>query len=529
MKTCQFCNAEISESVKFCNNCGKEVTEGQTDKQGKSKEETIENKPKQVEENQEKEIVEVAASENEQPSKEVPKVKKTSNKKTKAILFSSIAIIILFIGVIVFGKFQSSVDHLLKDFETAMKDKDTKALADMLTTDDKNLKITAESLEGLVQLYESQPSELTYLTNNLQMQSTDGGTYLRKMFPIDLVKDGKKFILYDNYKLLVNPVYIKVNTNYKDTDIIINDEVMETTDKDNFTGEVGPLIPGEYVVEAVYDTGFFHLTGEATVKANDPSFAQYADLYLEGSNVSFDISGNRYSDLKSIKLFVNGKDTGWNIAKEDRVGPLLTDGSMNVSFEADLPWGTVRTNDVSLDDTYFKFNLGNSDEFMELIMDKIILFNEEFVEAYAGADPEIITTATHDYLVATAEDIVVSVLSGAEYTGSYHGTDFYTDSFILTQDYDGLWKVSVDTITYFEEAVYEKDDKPKPEQIEEEIRYDFVYDKQSEEWLLYETDYAGLMEEDKMERHKVSEPVVHESDWKAVIKEIEELEDIEDL
>lgn len=519
MQTCPYCKGEVSESTKFCNHCGKNIEGKQTPEEKVSTTNEPQQTPKNIE------VTEpLVSEENDVSEKKLPK--KKLDKKMKIIMYSSIAIIVLLIGASIFGKFQSSVDQVIKNFETAVKDKDTKKLEDMLTIDHKDLEITAESLEGFVKLYESQPSELNHLTNNLKMQAGDGGG-LPNMFPVDLIKDGKKFIFYDNYKLVVNPVYIKASTNYKDTDIIINGEVLATTDTDNYSSEVGPIIPGEHVIEAVYDTGIFHLEAEETVKASDPGFAQYVDLRLDGQNITFDLLKNRYNDLKTIKLFINGKDTEWNIAKEDRVGPLLTDGTMNASFEADLPWGTIRTNDVPLDDSYFSFNLGNSDEFQKTIMDQIILFNEEFIEAYASAEPEKMTKATDDLAISIAEDMVTSILSGTEYTGAYHGTDFYTDSFILKQDYDGFWKVTVDTITYFEEAFYEKDDKPKEEKNEEEIRYELIYDPKTKEWFVDDTDHAGSMEEDKMERHKVSDPVVHKSDWAKIIKEIEDASDLE--
>lgn len=514
MRTCQHCKEEVSASTKFCNHCGKSLE----DKQINEQEESATSESQQQEEVK-KETPPVS-------DQKVKNEKNTSKKKTNIIIISAIAIIVLVIGIAVLGKFQSSVDHLLKDFETAVKDNDAKKLADILTVDHKELEITEESVEGLIQLYESNPSELTYLLNNLKAQAQDLGG-LTNMYPIDLIKDGKKFVFYDDYKLIVNPVYIKVTTDYKDTDIIMNDEVLVTTDKDDYSSEIGPILPGKHVIEAVYDTGFFHLTTEEEVQASDPGFAQYVSLRLDGTNVSFNLSANRYSDLKSIKLFINGKDTEWNIAKEDRVGPLLTDGSMNVSFEADLPWGTIRTDDIPLDDSYFTFNLGKSEEFQQTIMDRIILFEEEYVKAYANASPEDLTTTTNDFAVLIAENTIGSILQGGEYTGAYHGTDFYTDSFILKQDYDGYWRVTVDTITYHEEAYFDEGDKATAEKVEEEVRYELVYDPQSKEWLIDDADYAGLMEEDKMERYKVEEPVVHTSDWKKIIEEVEKEGELE--
>lgn len=315
-------------------------------------------------------------------------------------------------------------------------------------------------------------------------------------------------------------------TNYKDTNIIINGEVLATSDSDNFNEDVGPLIPGEYVVEAVLDTGVFHLQEEEKVQAMDPGFSQYVNLHLDGQDVSFNLSTNRYNDLKSIILHINGKETEYNIAKNDRVGPLLIDGSMNVSFEAELPWGTVRTNDLPIEDRYMDFNLGDSEEFKESIMDIIVSFNNQYLEAFTDANPDAMTVATDQIVESIMEDIIHNIYVETEYEAIFHGVDFYTESFILKQDYDGNWTTTVDTITYFEEGFFEEGEKPKLEKIEEERRYELVYDKKSSEWIVYDLGYSGTMEKDKMKRYAEEEPLVYTSDWAKLAKEIEkELEE----
>lgn len=59
------------------------------------------------------------------------------------------------------------------------------------------------------------------------------------------------------------------------------------------------------------------------------------------------------------------------------------------------------------------------------------------------------------------------------------------------------------------------------EQIEEELRYELVYDPKIKDWVIANISFPGTMEEDKMERYKVPDPVVHASDWAAL--EVEEL------
>lgn len=533
MKNCRSCGELVNSNAMFCNYCGENLqedtfeTEEVKEEKEKNTQSTEPEKPpaKDASENNtnneppNKKTSESSQSADPSTNNQQPTTQKSpSNKKAKIIIFSSIAAVLLLIGTFVLGNYLTSVNHLLDEFETAIGDKDKKKLADILTVDHKELELTDESLDNFIQLFESQPSELNYLMNHLTDQAKYGST-LTKMFPVDLMKDGKKFIFFDNYVLSVNPVYVKVSTNYKDTDIIINGEVLETTDTDDFYEDVGPLIPGEYVIEAIHDTGFFHLSKETNVRLTDPGYSQYADLYLDGRDVSFNLISNRYEDLKSIQLYINGKETGWNLAENDRVGPLLTDGSLNASFEAEFPWGTIRTNDFPINESYIDFNLGDSEEFKQEMMDIIIKFNEEFVEAFATADVSKLTTTTFYFAEALIDEIIFNMYMELEYEGAFHGLDFYMESFELKQDYDGFWNVTVDTIAYFEEAFYERGEKPALEQNEEELRYELVYDPQIKDWVVADIGFPGTMEEDKMERYKVSDPVIHSSDWAALEEE----------
>src|SRR5699024_8450227 len=103
-------------------------------------------------------------------------------------------------------------------------------------------------------------------------------------------------------------------------------------------------------------------------------------------------------------------------------------------------------------------------------------FNNEYLEAFTDANPEVFTTASSQIIESVMDDIIHNIYMEVEYEGIFHGVDFYTDSFILKQDYDGLWNVTVDTISYFEEGFAEVGDKAEMEKIEDERRYELAYE-----------------------------------------------------
>lgn len=571
MRTCSHCQNQVREDARFCNHCGNKLgeepirkeqhletmqsetgekntkqmkTDGQQDKsmgiggeelQQGILESNVENmdltqeaselngkegQPNPVvDKSNEKETPvsesQVAAANAVQTKQLTPKGKRS--KKKMLFLISSIAIIVLLIVAYKVIENMTSPTHLVKEFEVAAEKQDAEKMASLLTSKEDELKITKESIKPFLTLLDSNNSEMQMLMNHLKTQA-DGQSFLHSM-PVNLVKDGKKFLFFNHYKLEVNPVYIKVSTNYKDTDIYVDDKKVVTADKENFNEEIGPFLPGEHSLKAVYELDFFHLDTEKKVSAFDSSYAEFVDLMLEGDNVSFDLISNKYDDLKSIKLYINGKDTGWDLKKDARVGPLLVDGSMNASFEADFPWGTVRTDDVPIDNHYIEFNFGNSKEFKQSMMDLVVNFNEEFVKTFATVDPKGLTTVTENMALGLITDMSENLQQGIEFQGAFHGVDFYLDSFNLKKTYDGIWLTEVDTITYYEEAIYNKDDKPEFEKVEREVRYELVYDSQAKAWYVGGMDTPDYMDEEKMERYKVEEPVMHKSNWNGKKKE----------
>ncbi|MFD2629998.1 zinc ribbon domain-containing protein [Oceanobacillus kapialis] len=504
MAYCKNCGGEVAPDARFCKHCGKEI-----EQEGVASENTGHTYYNETEQGGNEQVPSTPQNQHQPNQPSTPSKGKKLNKKSKIILFSSAALILILIGVYAVGNMMSSPKHLLDKFQAAIEDEDAAELASILTTEEEELEITEESVAGIIQLYNNKSSQFKELMSNLQYQA-EGDTGQLGMYPIDFIEDGKKFGFFDDYKLSVNPVFFEVGTNYKDTEIIVNDEVVATADSDSFNQEIGPFLPGEYTIRATHDTGFFNLEAEKTI-AGDPLYASYVDLFLEADNVTFDLMMKGYDELNSVKLFVNGKDTGKDLTKEERVGPLLTDGSMNVSFEAEFPWGTMKTNDYPLTERYMEFNFGNSDEFKKQIQDVLVAYNEEFTEAYATGNPEALNTAVQDLETMIVEESAYNKENDIVYEGAFHGLDVYQDSFTLEKSYEGFWELTVDTITYYEEAMYQKGDEAELEQMEEEMRYYLAYDPQLESWFVRGMDYPGSMPEDRMERITVEEPVFHTS------------------
>lgn len=514
MKLCKYCGKEVTDKTSNCQFCGKSLNEDTFEEQKISElEELLTSSNDNESSLSTLNSIDDKLRRKQTNSKHERELGANSRKKKQSrLVFTGIFIILLLvISYFVLNNIYSPT-HLVKKFENAVENEDTKALSSMLTTESDEIALDTNEMDAFIKLCKSKSSEFKNMMIALEKQA-NGGNSSYGSFPIELEKDGKHLLIFDDYKLNVLPIYINVSTTYKDTDILVNDKKLLTTEEDYYNGEVGPIAPGVHEVKAIYDTGFFYLDKEIEVEAFNPTESEVVDLHLKGEEVSFDLISFGYDELSSINLYINDKETDYDLIDKDTIGPLLTDGTMQASFEAEFPWGVMKTDEVPIDDTDISFNFGNSESFREGLMDLIVTYNEEYIENYTSNKPTGFTTTN-----ATLEDTILeeaNMNKEAEiiYEGAFHGVDFYLDSFELEKSYDDLWKVKIDTITYYEQDMYSQGEKANLEQSEDEVRYEVTFDPEEKKWIIVDLSYSGSMDKERMERFKIEEPIMYISDW----------------
>src|SRR5699024_4110013 len=131
-----------------------------------------------------------------------PSAKPKGSNKNKWYIGIITIIAVLGIGLYALGKSLTSESKLINNFEQAVEDGDTKELKELLHSEDKNMEITDEGLEGFVALFEANSSELSSVVKSLRSEAR-GNNMLYQSSPVSIKKDGKKWLLFDNYKLIV--------------------------------------------------------------------------------------------------------------------------------------------------------------------------------------------------------------------------------------------------------------------------------------------------------------------------------------
>ena len=348
MRFCKNCGNELKEHAQFCKACGTPV-----------------NGQKNVEASQ---------------SRSLPDKKPMSPKKKGWIIAGVTAAVLLF-GAYKIGESLLSKERLINNFEEALIAQDAKAVAELLHSEDKQLEINKDSIKAFMKYYKENPDEIKMTIKSLQdqskridvQQSSDyHDPYLEYDNYDDMVnldQEGK-FLFYDKYQLKVESVYLKVRTNYKGTELLINNKKVGTTERTDSEKKFGPYVPGIHDIEAKLKTDYVDLVVDESVMAfggERPS----VDLYLDGQNIYFESSLGEEADLKG-KLYINDKDVGLDPFQNNKFGPVLTDGSMKFAVEAELPWGTIKTNEKEIDSDNVEINLGSHDGTQKIIMDTVV-------------------------------------------------------------------------------------------------------------------------------------------------------------
>lgn len=518
MKFCRNCGGELAQEARFCKHCGFDLT---SENQARHKDQANRNGSKKelYTKSKTQKILEDPSPNKEKQNDIAEKIQSFQLSKSSKI-FMTIAgalIVFLLIGLKI-GESQTSYEKKIEKLEEAIFNSDAKTLVNLLTTDHQSMLINENSVSGLIEFYQKYPSEMNNLIQHLKAQGnhykidSDSIDIHDENYPINLVKKGRIFI-YDHFKIQVSPVYFDVYTNYEDTEILINGEIIATATTEDFSKEFGPYLPGTYTFRAKHSSDYVDLETK-TVQTNvDPGYVSEVDLYLEASDVFFESSYYDQQALDVIHLYINDEDTGINLIEQHTVGPLPTDGSIEVAYEGEFPWGPMKSENFSLEADHMDVSFSLNEEFTQTIQDLIIQYNKEYMKAYTTADDSVLTVAAEQMVEEIIEDAEYDQEQEHNYSGKFIGIGFYEEAFNLSFDEGGYWYVSVGTDIIVEENSSESLGSLEPEITEKEMEYELIYDAESDEWTVINTRRGSYMMMETAIEHREEDPITYTSAW----------------
>lgn len=472
MKYCKECGSQLSETASFCKECGTPVNYEKSGQPATSVQTAVQSAPAQP--------------------------RKPMSKKTKIMLISGLAAVILLFGVHKMMESLFSKERLIEKFETALHEKDEAALADILTSNDKKLDINKNSVKGFIAYFEENPDEERDIIVALEAQAKaydeakkENPRFLEELFeeflsysPVTLEQDGK-FLFYEKYQININGVYLTIETNYKDTMLSLDGEELATTTEPDYAGTFGPFVPGIHTLKGTLKTDFVDLEEEKEIYLDGYGTETTVGLYLDAEEVSVYLPDANYLSGKA-KLFINGKDVGVNVLENRTFGPVLTDGSMNVQVEAEFPWGKVKTQEIPIEDDYIELSY-DLEDVKTTAMNTVHTYLQEYLKVMTTADDSALTTVTSD-----VKEELLSRANGMKedeliIKAEYLGTDFDLDSFYL--EYDDTWNLKLSAQSKLNQATYYPDEEePEMEEANWHQIYYLAYVPQQNKWLIYAHD-----------------------------------------
>ncbi|MCA1064837.1 hypothetical protein QTG56_24835 (plasmid) [Rossellomorea sp. AcN35-11] len=489
MKFCRECGNQLKEEALFCKECGNKVS---------------------------------LSEEKETVSGPLDKQRKLMSKKSKIWIASSVVVAILLLGAFKVGEALTSEARLIDKFETALVNHDAESVSKLLDSNDKKLKISEKNIAGFIKLFKEQPdlipgtikllkSQARILTSDTSPADGDMQGLLEDLVGTGLVnleEDGK-FLFFDKYKITVDPVYVEIGTNYKDTVLLVDGKEVGKSDKPEYKSTFGPFVPGYHKLEGKLKTDFVDLVAKEEVLLDDTYQLERKYIEIEADDVRVSLP----SGLKGeVKLLINGKDVGVNLAESNTFGPVLVDGSMKLSVETDLPWGKVKTREVPIESDEVKVKLV-SNELTTEITETIQTYISEYYAAVTTLDESNLTVATAERKAEIMDQAKSYKRNEGTVKFQHVSSKMDLDS-VETHVTDGIWQayiVSENTSKEWFNSIA-KDSNDYRDAVDQKYYY-LEYNPTEKKWLVDEDKSTSGKHLTNPKEFVVKEPKEYVSNW----------------
>lgn len=315
MAYCKNCGHQLKEGASFCGECGQVVA-----------------KPSQPSQpTYQQPANPVPTSETRTGAARPPK--KPMSKKAKILTGVAVTFAILLIGSYYFINHMFGPASVADGFMDAIAEKDVQKVKNYITEGQMVLSLDDKQVESFIKYLHEDPRTLTDISKRF---SKDMAQYeATKTISVMGVEDdssiaqlkynGKKWLIFDQYVVQIDPVYVKVSSTEDQTDIMIGNEKAGTISKkkgDSF----GPFLPGVYEIKAVVngDYGKVEQVEEVNFSEVDSS-----EMDLEFSWSDYYVKLDSWSDDDAV-VYVNGKSTNKTIDELEVLGPIQKNGSIKV-------------------------------------------------------------------------------------------------------------------------------------------------------------------------------------------------------
>ncbi|MBU9712752.1 TcaA NTF2-like domain-containing protein [Evansella tamaricis] len=487
MQFCTSCGVKLKKKTPFCTECGAKLTTSDPPQSNQSGEKlgqaAINSSDPQQQRNNDSKMGEPVSRSQHQPVQSA-KPSKPLSKKTKILLSSVGAVLLLFFGLFKLGESLTDSDKALASFIEAVETEDVEYLVDHLKSQDENLEVTDKIVEDFLEYINENP----FVKNDLMFELERAADVFNGTAPEDsyypnsfltFEQHGKKFFIYDNYEFFLHPQSLNLYTNYSDLTFFINEEEVVPLYIEGEYVTLGSFLPGVYDIKGVLKTDFMELEKDLQVNL---FYEVSTDFYLDIDYISIDTT------LTDVSVFINGKDTGMILQPDgDSFGPVLLDGSMEFHLEREAPFGKMVSPSYSINEYYYYpvFTLleDQQNAVFETINDHLF----QWGTARASHDKsglEHVMGYYEEYLFNSIDNLI-------SYNEFYFGqpvkTTFDVSSLQVYYN-DGNWITSVSVMEEWKGTYVSSNGNTYSQDDIHELNYSLTYNEGNKKWIMSHVD-----------------------------------------
>lgn len=451
--------------------------------------ETVEQKeikPKEAEKPKE-----TVRSKEEKDKKEVNKYEMPKIPKTLKMLFSfTILLAISIVGF--FGlKAYHSIDVKLPTILSGVESKKIGFYTTNIVFNGKG--IDKNQAEYLISTFEEDETKFKTIEKWLKedAENLKKNPNYKSDRPIRLQKSGKILGLFDDYKIHLDPIKLKVEKNDEvQTTILLNGKEEAVSDKEY------ELFPGKYTI-FYYDNNI-KLKEDITLFYDEKSdiktvsYGAGTEYQLANEVEKLDTNSNESSfkiltrDENSI-LFVNDKNTELTVKEFNKLsGTNIKQGDI-LKVVTKMPWGYTISDGVTYQGEK-KINVSTSltdKRLLEVAITRTIELLREDVQSRGKKDASLLTTMIDPSLRIETKRVESLINNGREYVGGYPSMEFDLNSFEI-REYGDTYEMYIGGHLLVQETTYPQNSKPPqltsitPEEFT--VGFHFIYDKEKKNW-----------------------------------------------
>lgn len=397
-------------------------------------------------------------------------VKRSLSKKQKNGLIAGLLLLVLFVGGFLFGRYYYSYPQQLDRFEQVFETQDPSKIAEIVTSEDPNYKVSAGNLKKFISYYQADSHKKDFSEFLADLKNDPS-----QLADFSVQEKGRFWGLFPRYQLVIQPVYLMIATDQADMELLLDNKKLATSKGHDYQTTWGPLTPGNYQVIGKLDNEKAVAT-QQLIRYHNPKFETDSHVTINLHKISFKVTSN----IDGAKVLLNDKEVGTIQNGQAEIKDVVWHQGLAVQLAYETANDQLKTDTYQLSaDEYLADNYDADSYASEISLDFDAIQTKADVQSYLDdlySELSSYTSTYSDFETTERRDLAEYFVNGLDNTDEKDFEKFIND--IKTSDkklrVDAQAKVETVSLTgkntytvqylIYYDTIY-KDDTPDVNQV----------------------------------------------------------------